>query len=125
MSDVITKLVNDAGDLRTALSDTRYAHMNKTTVVHSNAMGILTFIMGYYFKDDPNKEQPLHRHLQMVYDWLEYSHGLPAGMFTKMQEGNRVWYSFRNLYEMYEDADTKLTFSEWMAETEKKTDHAG
>ena len=99
--------------------------MNKTTVVHSNAMGILTFIMGYYFKNDPHKEQPLHRDLQMVYDWLEYSHGLPAGMFTKMLEGNRVWYSFRNLYEMYKDADTKLTFSEWMQETEKKTDHAG
>ena len=125
MSDVITKLVNDAGDLRTALSDTRYAHMNKTTVVHSNAMGILTFIMGYYFKNDPDKKEPLHRDLQMVYDWLEYSHDLPAAMFTKMQEGNRVWYSFRNLYEMYKDADTKLTFSEWMVETEKKTDHAG
>ena len=124
MIDPIIKQVNDAGDLRTALSDTRYAHMNKTTVVHSNAMGILTFIMGYYFKNDPDKKEPLHRDLQMVYDWLEYSHGLPAGMFIKMQEGNRVWYSFRNLYDMYKDAETKLTFSEWMAETEKKTDHA-
>ncbi|NBW23221.1 MAG: hypothetical protein EBR82_86280 [Caulobacteraceae bacterium] len=99
--------------------------MNKTTVVHSNAMGILTFIMGYYFKNDPDKKEPLHRDLQMVYDWLEYSHGLPSGMFIKMLEGNRVWYSFRNLYEMYKDTETKLTFSEWMAETEKKTDHAG
>ena len=125
MSDVITKLVNDAGDLRTALSDTRYAHMNKTTVVHSNAMGILKFIMEYHFKSDLRGKMTLLRDIQMVYDWLEYSHGLPANMFTKMQDGNRLWYSFRDFYEQYRESDSKLTFCEWMEETDKKTDHAG
>ena len=130
MNDPITKLVNNAADLRNELSDTRYAHMNKTTVVHSHAMGILKLIMdqyfkpGWYFRTDEHWEIKLHMDIQMAYDWLEYSHGLPASKFAKLHEGTRVWYAFRDMYEMYKEANTDIPFNEWMQETEQKTDHA-
>ena len=125
MEDIIIKLVNEAADARKEKYENDIAFIKKTTAVDANAMGILSYLMDHYFQTDDEKQNLLYNHVRLVYSWLDYSSALPIKMFIEVGSGDRIWRNFRNLYDLYIKDNSTLTFVEWMAETEKKTNHAG
>ena len=125
MEDIIIKLVNQAADARKEKYENELAFIKKTTAVDANAMGILSYLMDHYFQTDVEKKNTLYNNVKMVYSWLDYSSALPIKMFIEIGSGDRIWRNFRNLYDLYIQDNSKLTFVEWMEETEEKTDHAG
>ncbi|NBW17547.1 MAG: hypothetical protein EBR82_57185 [Caulobacteraceae bacterium] len=125
MEDIIIRLVNEAADARKEKYENDLAYIKKTTAVDANAMGILSYLMDHYFQTDDEKQNLLYNHVRLVYSWLDYSSALPIKMFIEVGSGDRIWRNFRNLYDLYIKDNSTLTFVEWMAETEKKTNHAG
>jgi hypothetical protein len=125
MEDIIIKLVNEAADARKEKYENDLAFVKKTTAVDANAMGVLSYVMDHYFQTDDEKQNPLYNHVRLVYSWLDYSSSLPIKMFIEVGSGDRIWRNFRNIYDLYIQEDSALSFVEWIEETEKKTDHAG
>lgn len=125
MEDIIIKLVNEAADARKEKYENDLASIKKTTAVDAHAMGILSYVMDHYFKTDAEKQTPLYNHVRLVYSWLDYSSALPIKMFIEVGSGDRIWRNFRNLYDLYIQDNSTLTFVEWMDVPRKKTNHAG
>ena len=125
MEDIIIKLVNEAADARKEKYENELAFIKKTTAVDANAMGILSYLMDHYFQTDVEKKNTLYNNVKMVYSWLDYSSALPIKMFIEIGSGDRIWRNFRNLYDLYIQDNSTLTFVEWMDVPRKKTNHAG
>lgn len=125
MEDIIIRLVNEAADARKEKYENDLALIKKTTAVDANAMGILSYLMDHYFQTDDEKQNLLYNHVKLVYSWLDYSSALPIKMFIEVGSGDRIWRNFRNLYDLYIQDNSTLTFVEWMDVPRKKTNHAG
>jgi hypothetical protein len=125
MEDIIIRLVNEAADARKEKYENDLAFIKKTTAVDANAMGILQYVMDHHFRTSAITQNPLYYHVKMVYSWLDYSSSLPIKMFIEVGSGDRIWRNFRNLYDLYINDYSPLSFVEWMEKTDKKTDHAG